>query len=174
MPPLLSIVGRSGSGKTTLIEKLIPELKQRGYRIGTIKHSLHDFEFDKTGKDSWRHHIAGAETVVLASQAKIAMVKIADGDNLHALLGYFADLDLVITEGFKREKAPKIELLRAARDTQLVCRDDPHLVAVVTDVDVNLAVPKFGLEDIVDLADFIEQRFLKHIQPVLHASKNPG
>ena len=173
MPPILSIVGRSRSGKTTLIEKLIPELKQRGYRIGTIKHALHDFEFDKTGKDSWRHHVAGADTVVLASQAKIAMVRNTDGDDLQALLSYFSDLDLIVTEGFKREKQPKIEVLRAARHTQLVCHDDPHLAAVVTDVDVDLDVPKFGLEEISDLADFIEKRFLNPRQPVLRVSKNP-
>ncbi len=75
MPQIICIVGRSQSGKTTLIEKLIPELKRRGYRIGTIKHSHHIFDFDKTGKDSWRHKDAGAETVIVVSPGKIAMVK---------------------------------------------------------------------------------------------------
>ena len=68
MPPVISIVGKSKSGKTTLIEKLIPELKKRGYKIGIIKHAFHELEFDKKGKDSWRHKAAGAETVMVSSK----------------------------------------------------------------------------------------------------------
>ncbi len=71
MPQIICIVGRSQSGKTTLIEKLIPVLKNRGHRIGTIKHSQHIFDFDKSGKDSWRHKDAGAETVIIASPGRI-------------------------------------------------------------------------------------------------------
>ena len=75
MPVILSIVGKSGSGKTTLIEKLLPELKHRGMRIGTIKHSAHEMDMDKPGKDSWRHRQAGADTVMVVSPQTIAMVK---------------------------------------------------------------------------------------------------
>jgi molybdopterin-guanine dinucleotide biosynthesis protein B len=160
MPPILSIVGRSQSGKTTIIEKLIPELKKRGYRIGTIKHAHHGFEIDKSGKDSWRHRHAGADTVVVASPGQIAMVKNDKRESLDELQGYFDDMDLVITEGYKKENKPKIEVLRAARHSQLVCADDHHLVAVVTDVDLNPNVPKFGLGDIKELADLIEKKFL--------------
>ena len=67
MPAIVSIIGKSGSGKTTLIEKLIPELKRRGYRIGTIKHTVHEFDLDVRGKDSWRHKAAGAQAVLLAA-----------------------------------------------------------------------------------------------------------
>ena len=103
MSQMISIVGRSQSGKTTLIEKLIPELKRRGYRVGTIKHSHHIFDFDKTGKDSWRHKDAGAETVIVASPGKIAMVKNDYRGSLDDLKNFFDDLDLVITEGYKKE-----------------------------------------------------------------------
>ena len=75
MPPILFIVGKSQAGKTTLIEKLIPQLKKRGYKIGTIKHAHHGFIVDKKGKDSRRHQEAGADTVLVASPGKIAMVK---------------------------------------------------------------------------------------------------
>ncbi len=160
MPQMISIVGRSQSGKTTLIEKLIPELKRRGYRIGTIKHSHHIFDFDKTGKDSWRHKDAGAETVVIASPGKIAMVKNDHQGSLDDLQQFFNDLDLVITEGYKREHKPKIEVVRAARYADALLKADKHLVAVVSDVDLNLEVPIFGLEDINRLADFIEEKYL--------------
>jgi molybdopterin-guanine dinucleotide biosynthesis protein B len=161
MPQTICIVGRSQSGKTTLIEKLIPLLKDRGYKIGTIKHSHHIFDFDKTGKDSWRHKDAGAETVIIASPGKIAMVKNDDQGTLDGLQKFFEDLDLVITEGFKKENKPKIEVVRAARHDEVLLKADSHLVAVVSDIDLKLKVPVFGLEDIDKLADFIEETFLK-------------
>jgi molybdopterin-guanine dinucleotide biosynthesis protein B len=160
MPQIICIVGRSQSGKTTLIEKLIPELKQRGYRIGTIKHSHHIFDFDKSGKDSWRHKDAGADTVIIASPGKIAMVKNDHQGTLDRLQHYFDDLDLLITEGYKKENKPKIEVVRSARHTEALLKDDRHLVAVVTDVDLKMKIPVFGLDDIDQLADFIEQNYL--------------
>ena len=160
MPQIISIVGRSQSGKTTLIEKLIPELKRRGYKIGTIKHSHHVFDFDKSGKDSWRHKDAGADTVIISSPGKFAMVKNDDQGTLDGLIKFFDDMDLVITEGYKKEKKTKIEVVRAARHTNVLLRDDRHLVAVVSDIDFKLKVPVFHLEDINGLADFIENNYL--------------
>jgi len=161
MPQVICIVGRSQSGKTTLIEKLIPVLKNKGYRIGTIKHSHHIFDFDKSGKDSWRHKDAGADAVIVASPGKIAMVKNDHLGSLESLLDYFSDLDLVITEGYKGAHQPKIEVVRAARNDDALLRQDNHLVAVVTDADLEIKLPVFGLEDIDNLADFIEEQYLK-------------
>ena len=160
MPQMISIVGRSQSGKTTLIEKLIPALKQRGYKIGTIKHSHHIFDFDKTGKDSWRHKDAGADTVIIASPGKIAMVKNDYLGNLDGLQRFFDDLDLIITEGYKKEDKPKIEVVRAARHADVLLENDKHLVAVVSDVELQLNVPVFDLEDVDRLADFIVEKYL--------------
>ena len=160
MTPIICIAGRSQTGKTTLIEKLIPVLKNRGYRIGTIKHSHHIFEMDKTGKDSWRHKDAGAETVIIASPGKIAMVKSDHEGTLDSLVNYFSDMDLVITEGYKGEVKPKIEVVRSARHQQALLADDANLIAIVTDVDMSAEVPVFGMEDIDQLSDFIEKNFL--------------
>ena len=160
MPQMISIVGRSQSGKTTLIEKLIPALKRRGYKLGTIKHSHHIFDFDKTGKDSWRHKDAGAETVIIASPGKIAMVKNDYLGSLDGLQRFFDDLDLIITEGYKKEDKPKIEVVRAARHADVLLENDKHLVAVVSDVELQLNVPVFDLEDVDRLADFIEEKYL--------------
>lgn len=161
MPTLISIVGRSQSGKTTLIEKLIPELKKRGYKIGTIKHSHHAFDIDKSGKDSSRHKDAGAEAVIVASPGKIAMIKNEESGSPDSLLKYFDNVDLVITEGYKKEQKPKIEVVRSARHTEIFCKNDPNLMAVVTDAKMQLDVPVFGLDNISDLADFIEDKFLR-------------
>ena len=160
MPPIISVVGKSESGKTTLIEKLIPELKKRGHRVGTIKHAFHGFDIDKKGKDSWRHQKAGADTVIVASSGRIAMVKNANCETLDSLEEYFHNVDIVITEGYKRESKPKIEIFRAARNKEPLCRGDDNLIAFVTDTDIDLKVPKFGLEEIKELADLIEKRYL--------------
>lgn len=160
MPPILLIVGKSRAGKTTLIEKLIPELKRRGYKIGTVKHAHHGFDIDKKGKDSRRHQQAGADTVIVASPDTIAMIKKEAWQRLENITGYFQDMDLILTEGFKREKKPKIEIYRAAAHKRPACLNDENLVAFVTDSDFNLKVPTFGLEDIRQIADFIENNIL--------------
>ena len=81
MIPIISIVGKSDSGKTTLIEKLVPELTRRGYRVATVKHDVHGFEVDREGKDSWRHKQAGAHTVVISSPQKIALIRDVEKDS---------------------------------------------------------------------------------------------
>ena len=110
---ILSIIGKSKSGKTTLIEKLIPELNSRGFRVGTVKHAHHGFEIDHPGKDSFRHREAGAETVVLYSKDKIAIQRnIQEKMSLNEIIQtYFpANLDVILVEGFKEEQGLKIEV----------------------------------------------------------------
>ncbi len=162
MPPIISIVGNSNSGKTTLIEKLIPELKKRGYRVGVIKHAHHGFNIDKKGKDSWRHKVAGADTVLVSSPGRIAMVKDEPCGSLDCLQPYFTDLDLVITEGYKREDKPKIEVFRNSLHPSPACTNNDHLIAMVTDSEIDIEVPTFGLEAVESIVDFIENRFLKN------------
>ncbi|MFC1816057.1 molybdopterin-guanine dinucleotide biosynthesis protein B [Thermodesulfobacteriota bacterium] len=160
MPPIISVVGKSEAGKTTLIEKLIPKLKKRGYRIGIIKHAFHEFEFDKQGKDSWRHKTAGAETVIVSSPGTIVMVKDSHDEALDVLSTYFQDVDLVLTEGFKKENKPQIEIFRKNRHKAPLSMGNRNLIAFVTDSELDLNVPKFGLDDVEELADLIEDRYL--------------
>ena len=143
-----------------MIEKLVPELKRRGHRIGVIKHAHHGFTMDHKGKDSWRHKEAGADTVIVAAPDGLAVMKTSGCDSLDKLTPFLTDVDLVITEGFKTGRYPKIEIVRAARTRQPLCRDDETLVALVTDTDLDLGVARFNLEDIPALADLIEHRFL--------------
>ncbi len=167
-PAVVSVVAKSGTGKTTLLEKLIAELKNRGYRVGTIKHDAHRFDIDREGKDSWRMTQAGADTMLITSPAKIAMVKMnpaAQEPGLEETIGrYFGDVDIVLTEGFKKSAMPKIEVHRRARSARLMCRGeehDPTLIAVASDAPQELDVPVFDLNDGVAICDFIEERFLQ-------------
>ena len=160
-PNIISVVGKSDSGKTTLLEKIIPELKKRGYRLGIVKHAHHGFEMDKKGKDSWRHKQAGADASLVISPGVIALVKDEESQSVQDIRKYLSDMDLIITEGFKREKIPKIEIFRkTGRHGEPLCMRDENLAAFVTDSDYKPDVPKFSLDDIEKISDFIEKNFI--------------
>jgi molybdopterin-guanine dinucleotide biosynthesis protein B len=160
--PIVSVVGKSGSGKTTFLEKLLPELKRRGYRVATVKHDTHGFDIDHPGKDTWRHAQAGADAVVISSPRRIALIQRLDDEmSLDEIARYVQDVDIIITEGYKRGDKPKIEISRRARSTDLICRQE-ELVAIVTDQKFPLNVPHFYLDDAVGVADLLEERFLRY------------
>lgn len=167
MAPIIFIVGKSGSGKTTLLEKLLSEFKKRGYRVGTVKHHLHEFDIDQEGKDSWRHARAGADTVVISSPSKLALIKNTDveisPEEMQAR--FFTDVDLILAEGYKTQAQAKIEVFRSAVHDKPVCTEDDQLLAIVSDCELQLGVPGFGLEDIIPLVDFLE-KFLHSVTQI--------
>jgi molybdopterin-guanine dinucleotide biosynthesis protein B len=160
MPPVICVVGRSHSGKTTLVEKLVPELKSRGYRMATVKHAQ-EAEMDRPGTDSWRHIESGSEAMVLTTSERLFMIKPVDGvpglDEIARLLG--EDYDIIIAEGFKGESAPKIEVQR--NPTGPLLSDLKGLFAVVSDDDVETKARKFSWSDLKGLVDLIEEGFIK-------------
>jgi molybdopterin-guanine dinucleotide biosynthesis protein B len=161
--PIISIVGKSDSGKTTLIEKLVPELVRRGYRVATVKHDVHGFEVDREGKDSWRHKQAGAHTVVISSSQKVALIRDVEKDStLDEIRGrWVQDVDLLLSEGYKKDVQPKIEVFRKEKHKKLLCTKKDHLIAIVSNRKFNVGVPCFHLEDMKGLSIFIEKEFLK-------------
>ena len=161
----VSFVAKSGTGKTTLLEKVIAGLKNRGYRVGVIKHDAHRFDIDHPGKDSHRLTAAGADTMLIASPEKLALVKRhAEAPPVEELLvTYFSDVDIVLTEGYKKAGLPKIEVHRAERSPTLLCRGeehDPSLIAVVSDEPLTLDVPIFDLNSPHEVVAFLEKEFL--------------
>ena len=159
-PPLVSIVGRSGSGKTTIMERLIPELKKRGLRVGSIKHHLHGFEIDYPGKDSWRHKQAGSEISIISSPHRIGMVMDVDHDHtFEELIPYFSGMDIVLSEGYKGKNRPKVEVFREEVHDRPLCFNDEDLIALISETDLDLGVPRFTSGDIEGLADFLIKHF---------------
>ncbi len=161
MPPIISVIGKSKSGKTTLIEKLIQELTSRGYRVATVKHTPQGVSFDETGKDSWRHIQAGSEATAVSSPDKIVMVKPvaqdATLDEIARLLG--EDYDIILTEGFKRGNAPKIEVHR--KKAGLLFKGIRKLMAIVTDEPLETKTRQFSPDDVKGLADLLEKGFIE-------------
>jgi molybdopterin-guanine dinucleotide biosynthesis protein MobB len=166
-PVVISIVGKSDTGKTTLIEKLVPCFVSRGLRVGSIKHDAHSFEIDREGKDSYRHKKAGTTATIISSPAQIAMVREADHDHSIAELveAYLTDLDVVLTEGYKRESWPKVEVHRKALARPLLATPDEGLLAVATDEKLDVPVPQFGLDEAEAIVQFLVERF--QLRPTL-------
>ena len=161
MPPIVSIVGKSKSGKTSLMEKLIGELKSRGYRVATIKHTPQGMTFDELDKDSWRHLQAGSEATVISSSDKIVLVKpVTQALTLDEIARLFGeDYDIILTEGFKQDNAPKIEVHRRQVGPPLSAVK--KLIAIVTDEPLETKTRQFSLQDTKGLADLVEEGFIK-------------
>jgi molybdopterin-guanine dinucleotide biosynthesis protein B len=160
--PVIGLAGYSGSGKTTFLEKLISELKSRQYKIGIIKHTHHAVEFDQPGKDTWRHARAGADFVALAAPGGYSVFKKTDDDpGPEILISMAGKLDLIIFEGYKNEKWPKIEVYYQHGKTERFVIPDEELLAVVSDSPPVKAVPHFGLDDVAGVAELIERTVLR-------------
>lgn len=151
--PVISIVAaKSGSGKTTLIEKLIAELKKGGLRVAVIKHDAHPFEVDIKGKDSYRFSKAGADIVAISGPNKAAIFHHTETEyTLDEILSQIDGVDLILTEGYKKEKYPKIEIL----DSGIAVSPQKELIAVVGRPLKDYLVPAFSRDDIKEIADFI-------------------
>ena len=161
MPSIVSIIGNSKSGKTTLIEKLVRELKSRGYRVATVKHTPQGMNFDESDKDSWRHLQAGSEATVITSQDKMVLIKPVTRDAaLDEIAGIFdEDYDIILTEGFKQDNAPKIEVHR--REAGPLLSNIEKLIAIATDEPLETKARQFDLDDIKGLADLLEEGFIR-------------
>lgn len=162
--PVICFVGSSNSGKTTLIEKVISVLSKRGYRIATVKHTHKRFAMDAEGKDSWRHRSAGAKTVILSSASQFAVFSNTDRELTveDVLEKWVHDTDILIVEGFKRDKYPKIEVHRGGVSGEFRCLNDSSIVALASEDPADVPVPRYDINDAEGIADFIEERFLQH------------
>ena len=161
--PIVSIVGKSNAGKTNLLEKIIPELIKRGYRVATVKHDVHGFEIDHEGKDSWRHKKAGARTTVISSPFRIALVEDVDHDQTldEIRKKYIKRVDIILTEGYKGNPFPKIEVFRSELKRTPLCKKEDNLLAIASDIKLDIGVPCFDINDSPSLVDLIENKFLK-------------
>ena len=158
--PVISVVGNSGVGKTTLLEKLVRELKSRGYRVAAIKHDAHNFQMDHAGKDTYRLAEAGSDAVIISAADRLALLeKVEEERSLDDLAAMVSDrVDIILTEGYRRAGAAKIEVSRRAFSSDLVAAPS-ELLALVSDQEFDIDVPQFGLNDAPAVVDFLERRF---------------
>ena len=160
---IFGVTGWKNAGKTGLMERLVAEFCSRGLRVSTLKHAHHSFDVDHPGKDSHRHRTAGASQVLLASTERWALMNEHCGapePSLAALLAKLDPVDLVLIEGWKRDKHPKVEAWRTETGNQLIAPSDPTILAVASDTTLELDRPVFDLDDTAAVADFI----LEHLE----------
>lgn len=162
---IFGFAGWSGSGKTTLIEKLIPLFVQRGIKVSLVKHAHHTFDVDQPGKDSYRHRHAGCSEVLVTSSKRWVLMHELRGapePGFTELLQRVSPCDLLLVEGFKREKLPKLEVYRAEVGESLLHPQDPDIVALASDAKVDTKLLQFDLNDTPAIATFI----LEHTRQV--------
>jgi molybdopterin-guanine dinucleotide biosynthesis protein B len=167
---IIGLAGWSGSGKTTLITKVLPVLIGRGHKVSTLKHAHHGFDLDTPGKDSFMHRAAGASEVLISSGKRWALLHELRDDaewDMPALLKKISPVDLVLVEGFKREKFPKVEIYRAANGKPLLHGEDGFIVAIASDSRLpDVKLPVIDLNDIEAVADAL----LKYAVPMAEIS----
>lgn len=159
-PPVLGFAAWSGTGKTTLLKQVLPLLRAQGLRVGILKHAHHEFDIDHPGKDSYELRKAGAEQMLIASTRRWALMveaPVAGDVSLWDMLAQIrrGSLDLILVEGFKHERFPKIELHRAAVGKPLLFPDDDAIIALACDTPVDTALPQLDINDPAAVAAFI-------------------
>ncbi|WP_420011673.1 molybdopterin-guanine dinucleotide biosynthesis protein B [Tateyamaria sp.] len=153
---IYGVTGWKNTGKTTLVEKLIKEMTARGIRVSTVKHAHHDVEIDQPGKDSHRHRMAGAQQVILSTEAGWALMSQTPHVPLAALVSKLDLVDLVLVEGYKHDTHPKIETHRKGQSRDLVGADNPSIRAVASDDrDLETDLDRLDLNNPSQIADYI-------------------
>jgi molybdopterin-guanine dinucleotide biosynthesis protein B len=155
---IYGVTGWKNAGKTGLMERLVTEITGRGITVSTVKHAHHTFDVDHPGKDSHRHRVAGATEVLLASRNRFALMHELRDEaepTLEELLSKLMPVDLVLVEGYKRDRHPKVEAFRAETGNDLIALGDPTIRTVASDTPMDLDRPVFDLNDTKSIADFI-------------------
>jgi molybdopterin-guanine dinucleotide biosynthesis protein B len=157
MVPVIAIVGKSGVGKTVIMEKLIAEFKARGYRVGAVKHTHQTIDLDAPGKDTWRYSQAGSDGIAISSPLRVTVFNKLDHEPaLEETIRLLGDgYDIILAEGFKDTRSPRIEVCPTGKTADLVCNES-DLCAIIARVKKKGKKPVFGREEIAGIADFIE------------------
>lgn len=158
---VFGITGWKNTGKTGLVERLVTELSFRGFTVSTIKHAHHSFDVDYQGRDSYRHREAGACEVLLSSGNRWALMhelRGADEMSLADLLMKLTPVDVVLVEGFKTEGHEKLECHRASTSTMVIGRADDTIIGIASDIELDVELPFFDLNDTKVIADFMLTR----------------
>ena len=146
--PIITFVGKSGTGKTTFLEQLIPVLKGRGLRLAGLKHDAHHFEMDKPGKDTYRFTASGADVVTISNPEKFAMIERPQQElSVADIVSRLPQVDIVLTEGYKKSHYPKIEIHRAELCRPLIAAPE-ELLAIMTDEALDSPALQLDLGDI--------------------------
>ncbi len=157
---IISFVAKgTNSGKTYIVEKLIGELKKRGWKVAAVKHSRHLTSVDNEGKDTFKFAQRGADRVILFSDNALMLYEMAQPDVEYLAALATRDVDIVVVEGFKKGPFKKIEVFNKTLYGSPLCTDDPegNFVGIITDDPVETLIPRFSFHDIQGICSFLEK-----------------
>lgn len=163
-PVVVAVSGVKNSGKTTFLTHLIPLLREKGLRVGVIKHDGHTFVPDIPGTDSFRMRESGAETVAVVSNDRWMLVRESPLLDIAIILEQMSEMDLVLLEGYKDSDWPKIEVVRNAVSQACICRPDTLLAVATNIADLPLSVPRIPLDGYIEAAEFIWHFYIRRNQ----------
>ena len=174
MIPVVSFIGRSNSGKTTLLEKVVRELKLKGYRVGVVKHTHHNFAIDHPGKDSWRLAQAGSDVIAVSSPSKVAFIEHVESEvDLSQLSTFFeGKVDIVLAEGYKKGNAAKILVLSTEQDKEQLYHEKPLVTISVRPS--SLGYPQFDYDDVIHIVDLLIAQIGKNYPGNITETINTG
>lgn len=170
--PVIGFIAPSGTGKTQLLKALITRLKSKGFDVAVIKHSHHNFEIDKPGKDSYELRMSGATQMLIASKYRWALISENESPKHEVTLNTLItqldqeNLDIILVEGFKFERFPKIEVYRFEATSSKpaytpLFLSDPDIIAVAADKSLvpQNGIPLLDINDIKQISQFIIHYF---------------
>jgi molybdopterin-guanine dinucleotide biosynthesis protein B len=155
---VVAFSGPSGVGKTRLLARLVPALLRRGLSVAVVKHTGHAHPLDTRGKDTDVLRRAGAVAAAIEGPGGMAYFGPPAG-SLAALLRHLPAVDLVLAEGWRREKLPRVEVHRRRISPEFLCAKDRNVIAVVTDEPPPRDLPTFAPDQVAALATFVRSRF---------------
>jgi molybdopterin-guanine dinucleotide biosynthesis protein B len=162
--PVVLVIGKQNVGKTTLICLIIPILKKKGYRVGTIKYNIPSFEIDYEGKDTYKYYRAGANAVAISSPEKIAIIKKVGQKSpsiKDIIRDNYKDTDIVLVEGYKKWRYPYIEISGYQRHPKTSGRKYKNHIHIMSDEKAGSGPPLFNKNTLFDTIKFIESKIKK-------------
>ena len=156
---ICGIVGWKNSGKTFFAQKIISHFTAKRFNVASIKHAHHDFDIDKPGTDSFLHRQAGSQQIIISSSkrwAKIVELNESKEKTLYELIDELNKPDIVIVEGFKKEKHSKIEIIKDEADPSTYLF--PHIkniIGIVSDSRIDTSINQFKKNEIDIIANYI-------------------
>lgn len=159
--PVVSIVGKQNIGKTTLIGLIIPVLKRKGYKVGTIKYNIPSFEIDYEGKDTYRHYQAGADVVSISSPKKLAIMKRVGRKppSIKDIIECnYRDIDIILVEGYKTWRYPYIEIQNNHQQMNPINKGCKNHLKITSITKIRSHIPTFSKGDLNNAIHFIESK----------------
>lgn len=115
---IFHIIGKKDTGKTGVVERVVKELKEKGFKVAVVKHSHH--KIDLAGKDTDRFRSAGSDYILFqeGDYESILFIPKISSITLLSLL----PVDIILVEGFSNIEIGRKYLIENPLDIEKVAK----------------------------------------------------